>query len=59
MEIIAAYQILERLAQRAGNQERAEAARQNRADDEAMVQKIDANWDRLLNLTLAENDIRA
>jgi len=42
---IAAYQLLERLAQRAGNQEGAEAARQNRADDEAMVQKIDANWD--------------
>src|SRR5215211_4057398 len=49
---IAAYQLLERLA------EKAEVARQNRAEEEAMAQKIDTNWDRFLDLTLAENDIR-
>jgi ferritin-like metal-binding protein YciE len=55
---IAAYQLLERLAKKAGDTETAEVARQNRAEEEAMAQKLDANWDRFLNLTLAENDIR-
>jgi len=33
-------------------------ARQNRAEEE-MARRIEANWDRFLDLTLVENDIGA
>ena len=55
---IAAYQLLERLAEKAGDTETAEVARQNRSDEEEMASRIDQSWDRTLELTLEENGIR-
>jgi ferritin-like metal-binding protein YciE len=55
---IAAYQLLERLAKKAGDTETAEIARQNSSDEEQMASRIDQSWDRTLDLTLEENGIR-
>jgi ferritin-like metal-binding protein YciE len=54
---IAAYQLLERVAQRAGDEETAQAARESRAEEEAMAKKIEANWDRFAELSLQEAGI--
>ncbi len=55
---IASYQLLERIARKANDEETAEAARQNRADEEAMAKKIEANWDRFAELSLEEQGIK-
>jgi ferritin-like metal-binding protein YciE len=56
---IASYQLLERVAIRAGDEETAAVARQNRQDEEAMARKIDETWDRVVGHTFAEQDVHA
>jgi ferritin-like metal-binding protein YciE len=51
---IASYQLLERVAVRAGDEETAAVARENRAEEEAMAAKIAENWDRFAELSLQE-----
>jgi ferritin-like metal-binding protein YciE len=54
---IASYQLLERVAKAAGDEETAEVARQNRSDEEKMAKKIESNWDRFADLSLQEAGI--
>jgi len=56
---IAGYQLLERIALKAGDEETAEAARENRQDEEAMAKKLDAHWDKFAELSLEEEGVKA
>jgi len=51
---IAAYELLARIAERAGDEETARAARESLAEEVAMAKKIEANWDRFAELSLLE-----
>jgi ferritin-like metal-binding protein YciE len=54
---IAAYELLERMAKRAGDDATAEVARLNRADEEAMAQKLANSWDLALDVSLAQEGL--
>ena len=51
---IASYELLARVAERAGDEETAQAARESLAEEVAMAKKIEANWDRFAELSLVE-----
>ena len=54
---IASYQLLERIAMRAGDEETATAARESRGEEEAMAAKFEQNWDRFAELSLQESGV--
>ena len=54
---IAAYELLARIAARAGDEETAAAAREIVGEEQAMAKKIEANWDRFAELSLREQGI--
>jgi ferritin-like metal-binding protein YciE len=54
---IAAYEMLERVAVRAGDEQTADVARRNRADEEAMAAKIASLWDLAVDLSLKEEGV--
>ena len=56
---IASYQLLERIAQQAGDEETAEVARENRKDEERMAKKIESSWDKFAALALKEEGVTA
>lgn len=54
---IAAYNLLENLAERAGDQVTVNLARRIREDEERMRDKIDATWSKVIDLTLVEEGV--
>jgi ferritin-like metal-binding protein YciE len=51
---IAAYELLERIATRAGDAETARVARENRDEEREMARRLEEHWDRFAELSLGE-----
>jgi ferritin-like metal-binding protein YciE len=51
---IASYELLERVAKRAGDTQTAEVARENRKEEREMARKIAASWDKVTELALKQ-----
>lgn len=54
---IAGYELLRRIAQKAGDEETATAARQIIGEERAMAKTIEENWDRFAELSLQDQGI--
>jgi ferritin-like metal-binding protein YciE len=54
---IATYELLSRIAQKAGDEETAAAAREIIEEERAMAKLIELNWDRFAELSLEEEGI--
>ena len=52
---ISAYELLSRLADKAGDTETAAIARANLAEEQAMAERISSTWDKVIDLTLEES----
>jgi ferritin-like metal-binding protein YciE len=52
---IASYELLERIARKAGDEQTAQVARQNRTEDQAMAKRLADNWDKVAELSLQGN----
>jgi ferritin-like metal-binding protein YciE len=55
---IASYQMLERVARKAGDKQTAAVARRNREEEEAMARSINAKWNKIVELSLKEEGVR-
>jgi ferritin-like metal-binding protein YciE len=54
---VAVYEMLVRLADRAGDEETAALAREHLAQEQAMAERIDDDWDRLVDISLAATGV--